>query len=520
MRKRTLRHLIFYSLVALWVFPSIITASQISINRIDSALSGQRKTLTVSADSIISKISGFDITIAHEGRQAAVYDINPGNLFDSCGWEYFAYRQISADTVFTFFPQYPVNLINIVGLASLSGNPSTSCNRMSATLAEIDLQLSIQYQGDLDDRFVWYRFFWRDCNDNVLTSVSGDTLFIANKLFQDFFPADTLRELELPFPGFGIPDEPCSGPGGEEVLSTVNFVNSGILFTPIFSDSINPPIGDINLNGIRFELADAILLIEYFKYGLIIFTILPPSQLEQADIDGDGIISVRDVVLLIRIAIGDYWFYDKPATTNFGGQLVIDKSGHEREVSFQSDNEISALYLRLFPKDGQQLSPADFQFEQPDVMTGQIGDTITMLLADLEDNIVLSSGTHGIFQYFGDVEFNLKGSVVDVFGREVVLKLEEVIVRPESPLLHQNYPNPFNPSTTIEFNLPGKTDWKLEIYNVNGQNIKSFSGNGVGSQTVNWNGTNSSGQTLSSGVYFYKLMAAETSSGRKMLLLK
>ena len=520
MRNRTLRHFIFFSFVGLWLLPSLTSAAQISISRIDNALSGQRKTLTISADSIISKISGFDITIAHEGRQAYVYDINPGNIFDICGWEYFTYRQISADTVFTFFPEYPVNLINIVGLASLSGNPVPTCSLSSATLAELEIQLSYQYQGYLEGGVVWYNFFWRDCDDNVLTSISGDTLFTANKLFQDYYPSDTPQELDLPFPGFGTPGQPCSGSNGEEVLKTINFVNSGINWG-YAGDSIGDPIGDIDLNGRRFEVADAVIFANYFVFGIAVFKVFIGGQISQTDINGDGkVLSLTDFHLLLRIIIGDYWYYEKPATAAFHAQLELNESGHEREVSFQTNNEISVLYLRLFPEDGQQLWPTDFLFERPDVMTGQIGDTITMLLVDIEDNQVLTSGEHWLFSYSGDAELGILGSAVDIYGRETALIVEAETVIPETSILHQNYPNPFNPSTTIEFDLPSETDWKLEIYNVNGQNIKSFSGNGIGSQTVDWNGTNSSGQTVSSGVYFYKLTAPKFSKSRKMLLLK
>ncbi|MCH7948443.1 MAG: T9SS type A sorting domain-containing protein [candidate division Zixibacteria bacterium] len=224
--------------------------------------------------------------------------------------------------------------------------------------------------------------------------------------------------------------------------------------------------------------------------------------------------------MLIRIIIGDYWYFKTSPTETFESNLSISQRDYSEVLSFESNSEISLLYLRLFPKDGQQLSPADFRFEQPDVLTGQIGDTITMLLVDIEGNQVLTSGEHRLFSYSGEAELGILGSAVDVFGRETALVISAEPVLPETPILYQNYPNPFNPSTTIEFILPAETDWKLEIYNVTGQKIRSFSGNGAGSQTVFWNGTNNSGQKVSSGVYFYKLIASGVSNSRKMLLLK
>ncbi len=521
MQNRTLRHFLAFSFVALWLLPSIASAAQISISRIDNALTGQTKTLTISADSIVNDISGFAITIAHEGIQASVYDINPGDIFDSCGWEYFTYRQISADTVLTFFPQYPVNLINIIGLASLSGGQLPSCNLSNVTLAELEIQLSQNHQGHFPGELIRYSFFWRDCNDNVLISASGDTLYTAESLFVDYSAVDPIQQVNYSFPGFGIPDPACPNQQGKEVLSNIRFVNSAIIWDSGDYDWCWFEVGDINLNGFAFEVADAVMFIDYFRYGLGIFTIHFPGQIAQTDINCDGVVlSVADLVLLFRIISGNYWYFKPAPSHTFESNLSVSQRDYSKELRFVSNSEISLLYLRLFPKDGQQLSPADFLFEQPDVLTGQIGDTITMLLVDIEENQVLTSGEHWLFSYSGDAELGILGSAVDVYGRETALMVEAETVLPETPILHQNYPNPFNPSTTIEFNLPSETDWSLEIYNVNGQNIKSFSGNGIGSQAVVWKGTTNSGQIVSSGVYFYKLMAAEKWRSRKMLLLK
>lgn len=87
---------------------------------------------------------------------------------------------------------------------------------------------------------------------------------------------------------------------------------------------------------------------------------------------------------------------------------------------------------------------------------------------------------------------------------------------PEEFALAQNWPNPFNPSTNIELALPTASEWNLTIYNIAGQKVESFSGHHeAGYVTISWNAKNQS-----SGVYFYKVIAGEFSSTRKMLLLK
>lgn len=93
--------------------------------------------------------------------------------------------------------------------------------------------------------------------------------------------------------------------------------------------------------------------------------------------------------------------------------------------------------------------------------------------------------------------------------------------------LGQNYPNPFNPSTTIRFSLPGGENASLKVYNMLGQEVASlFEGTAPsGEQEIVWNGRDASGNQVSSGVYFCRLVVREGgevryTGTRKMLLMK
>ncbi len=92
---------------------------------------------------------------------------------------------------------------------------------------------------------------------------------------------------------------------------------------------------------------------------------------------------------------------------------------------------------------------------------------------------------------------------------------EQVI--PEDYSLFQNYPNPFNPSTNIKFSLPQAGNVQIIIYNSLGQMIgklvDGFYPNGL--HSIKFDGKN-----LSSGVYFYQLIANNIVMNRKMILIK
>jgi hypothetical protein len=88
--------------------------------------------------------------------------------------------------------------------------------------------------------------------------------------------------------------------------------------------------------------------------------------------------------------------------------------------------------------------------------------------------------------------------------------------------LAQNYPNPFNPITTIGYSIKYKAHVSLKIYNVAGQLVRTLvdSDMNAGAYAETWNGRSNSGNPVSSGVYFYKLVTKDFAMTKKMVLLK
>ena len=88
--------------------------------------------------------------------------------------------------------------------------------------------------------------------------------------------------------------------------------------------------------------------------------------------------------------------------------------------------------------------------------------------------------------------------------------------------LYENYPNPFNPTTTLRFDLPEVSDVTLSIYNMLGQKVKTFNmqSTPAGYHAIKWNGKNDHNQSVSGGVYIYKLQSRKEMQMRKMILLK
>ncbi len=93
---------------------------------------------------------------------------------------------------------------------------------------------------------------------------------------------------------------------------------------------------------------------------------------------------------------------------------------------------------------------------------------------------------------------------------------------PTAVYLSRNYPNPFNPTTTIEFGVPKAAKVLIRIYNIRGQLVKELVNQKYepGKFKVVWEGKNSFGKPVATGVYFYRLEAGGKCFTHKMLMLK
>ncbi|OGG05890.1 MAG: hypothetical protein A3F83_10790 [Candidatus Glassbacteria bacterium RIFCSPLOWO2_12_FULL_58_11] len=93
---------------------------------------------------------------------------------------------------------------------------------------------------------------------------------------------------------------------------------------------------------------------------------------------------------------------------------------------------------------------------------------------------------------------------------------------PRAFALAQNTPNPFNPSTTISYTVGAPAHVRLTVYDLRGRLVSTLADKQVeaGTYYIQWNGSDSKGNQLASGVYFYRLESGSFTDTRKMVLLK
>lgn len=101
---------------------------------------------------------------------------------------------------------------------------------------------------------------------------------------------------------------------------------------------------------------------------------------------------------------------------------------------------------------------------------------------------------------------------------------QEDVVNPEISI--SAYPNPFNPSVTISYSMTNSSDEvsSMTIYNMKGQTVKNFtmalSGDEGSANTVTWNGTDNSNNSVGTGVYYFVVKAGDKIATKKISLIK
>ncbi len=123
---------------------------------------------------------------------------------------------------------------------------------------------------------------------------------------------------------------------------------------------------------------------------------------------------------------------------------------------------------------------------------------------------LLNSDLDGHDYYYGpsSIQYSLPGS--------------DIPEPPQVTSLGPVYPNPFNPNTAIPFNLKENSAVSLKIYNNRGQEVRSFDLGDLkaGYHQIGWDGRDSGGQPLASGIYHIRMQAGKESYQVKAVLMK
>ncbi len=164
---------------------------------------------------------------------------------------------------------------------------------------------------------------------------------------------------------------------------------------------------------------------------------------------------------------------------------------------------------------------------------GKIGDGNKDMIPDLTIKIDRQT-LIDLMQPAEETAITIAGALTtgDIFsGGDIIKTIEQgqekslasgLKSNPINYALYQNFPNPFNPETSIRFDLPRNEYVSVTIYNAISQEIRSLANRNytAGSHSVLWDGRDSAGNPVPSGIYFYRIQAGSFSQIMKMVLLR
>jgi hypothetical protein len=434
-------------------------------------------------------IGGFDLYI--EFDPTVMYFLGV-TWMDLEGFEYKTYRQLPCPMCGCC--KYKLELVGIYDIKNPHQGVPIQPSDTFITIASLDFRIAADENLRGFDLNVCFEFDDGICTENSFSDVTGNVLFVSdNPAFFNYADCDTEFDVTNPvlalatFQLFAPPctENPLGRPCGGVFIPTTGIKERG----------------DVNLNLLAYEIGDAVLFSSYFIYGTSVFNIDQPVQIANTDINADGSpLALSDFVLMLRIIAGDATPIPKPTP------------GSDLATIYMIGDKVSTnanLGAALFVFKGDVKVSTDLKNVQGVV------DNQTRVLVYMNSN---SGMTGQLLTAKGEL---VSVEAVDNFSRPVKTTVVNRAI-PTAYALNANYPNPFNPTTNISFALPVDSRVSLKIYNVAGQLVRTLVNEtmAAGIHTVTWDGANSNGEKVASGIYFYKINAGDFSKTMKMVMTK
>lgn len=464
-------------------------------------------------------VGGFSFLLSYDCSCLQFLSARKGAFLVNHRWEFFTFR-FGAIGNGNCGAGCPSCLIRVVAIADVNNGATHPIFDRTNAGEWVVLKFRTSNDRKLAGQCCAISWFWFDCTDNTVSDSTGNQLWVADSLLT---AGGSPIDLASAFPiNVANCDQFQTNPDKPKAKKFIVFCNGQIcLPTPEEIDDR----GDLNLNNLKNEIADAVLYENYFIYGPSVLSSDPTrrqSQIAASDVNGDGtVLSVADLVFMIRIITGDAQPLPRMNPAAGAVSLNMTSAGSELTLSANSASDLGGLYLK-FRVDGAVGTPVlSGAAEGMTLKSNQIGNELSVLIYSESKSQMIAPNAGAILKMKveGSAEL-IESEAADYFGIALPT-LSKAAALPTSFGLSQNYPNPFNGKTTIKLALPVASDYKVTVYNVAGQVVKTFEGSApAGNRTIVWDGTDRNGTAVSSGVYFYKAVAGSYSATLKMLYLK
>jgi len=207
----------------------------------------------------------------------------------------------------------------------------------------------------------------------------------------------------------------------------------------------------------------------------------------------------KDLSVISKIAFG---------SNDLGNQLPVEL------ISFMADSKGRTISLKWTT--ATEVNTLRFDVQRTNNSENLNWLTVGTINAHVNSSTLQVYSYNDLNQEAGKYLYRLKmvdknGSfnLSDVINAEVAL--------PDKFELKQNYPNPFNPNTLISYNLPLDCSVKMSVYDVAGRLVKNVINE---NQKAGYHDYNFNAGNLSSGIYFYSVVAISTTGQKNFQSVK
>ncbi len=380
-------------------------------------------------------------------------------------------------------------------------------------------------------------------NAPVKFTITGIPTFASGQLLKDTLVATD---------SFGVASTVLTL-GSREGLYTVSASVNGS-FSALFAANAFYLYGDPN-NDVNINVADITTIIDQI-IGKRSFSFVDSLK---ADMNKDGLIDTADVNQLIGTILDRPTVFatlppfipertagpksderaDSPRSSRFfaDARTEFESTPQGLRLNMENTVPVRGIEVRIRLKDSSVVvNNANYLFsraQQMNVVMRTADNELRLIAYSLQNNEILP-GTGSI------IRLPKITSAAQIETTQVILSVaSNIAVTPEAVVvtaaagkypvtyrLEQNYPNPFNGATTIQYDIPDvkttETKVAIQIFNVLGQKVKTLinTPHDPGQYKVTWNGTDESGNQVSSGIYFYRLITKNHLTTKKMIYVK
>jgi len=468
-------------------------------------------------------IAGFDLLIGYDVSTMSFLYVDQGEAIPD--WEYFTYRLATDGNCGSGCPS---GLLRVFAIADENDGPNHPPEDQLLPDGVIaNIMMIVTNDQTIGGQYLPISFFWLDCGDNSFSDPTGEQQLVEARIYNYSDNLIWEESDDINFPessrpvGFGTPDS-CMTGDKVQPIRCVYFHNGGIC---VKSPEEIDDRGDLNLNAVPYEIADAVIFTNYFIYGMAAFTINADGQMAASDVNADGYaLTVADLVYLIRIIVGDAQAIPRVSPGLAEIELSVESNNSMISINAESHCAAGAGVL-VFEYDGVNPTVPTLggMAEGMDYIYSVSDSEIRVLIYSMDYGRAINSGEGNLLNidYSGSGDIRLSEFSFATYHGEMMQSKTGSAIVPDEFEVSQNYPNPFNPRTTIELSLPTVCTWTMTIYNINGQAVRKMSRHDdAGVVAVEWDGTNELGQMVASGVYLYRVEAGNNAVSKKMILLK